>query len=233
MTYKNVLVVSISNLVKSYQRRGALRGLDLTVLEGDLHGLLGPKGAGKTTALRILLGQLQADAGQVQVLGCDPWQDASGLGSRLAAAPASAPLTPGLTLGELIDRLGQGRLDPVRRANLLERFELDPTKKVRGSSWASHRKAELVAALAAEAELYIFDEPGAELSHQAEAVFYEGLAEIHQCGRTVLLASSSPEEVEAVCDQVTLIHHGRTIATGTAADLESWSPALDEMFERL
>src|SRR5919204_4092720 len=152
--------ISVSGLVKTFGPTRALDGLDLEVRAGEVHGFLGPNGAGKTTTLRILLGLLRADAGTATLLGGDPWHDAVALHRRLAYVPGDVTLWPSLTGGEAIDLLGRlrGGLDAKRRAELLERFELDPTKKGRAYSKGNRQKVALVAALASDVELLILDE---------------------------------------------------------------------------
>jgi ABC-2 type transport system ATP-binding protein len=149
--------ISVSGVVKDFGTTRALDQLDLTVQTGEVHGFLGPNGAGKTTAVRILLGLLRKDAGEVTVLGGDPWRDAVTLHSRLAYVPGEVNLWPNLTGGEVIDLLGRlrGGLDPMRRAALLERFQLDPTKTVRSYSKGNRQKVALVAAFASDVELYL------------------------------------------------------------------------------
>src|SRR5689334_6678840 len=131
-----VLAIDVEGLVKSFGTTRALDGLDLTVETGEVHGFLGPNGAGKTTTLRVLLGLLRADAGTVRLLGGDPWHDVTTLHRRLAYVPGDVSLWPNLTGGEVIDLLGRlrGGVDDARRKDLLERFELDPTKKARAYS---------------------------------------------------------------------------------------------------
>src|SRR3954465_8665979 len=121
--------ISVSGLVKTFGRTRALDGLDLTVRTGEVHGFLGPNGSGKSTTIRVLLGLLRADSGDVRLLDGDPWDDAVALHRRLAYVPGDVRLWPGITGGEAIDLLGRlrGGIDPGRRALLLERFDLDPT----------------------------------------------------------------------------------------------------------
>src|SRR5919206_1437405 len=154
-------VIQIAGLEKTFGRVRALDGLDLEVAAGEVHGLLGPNGAGKTTTLRILLGLLRADAGHAELLGGDPWRDATALHRRLAYVPGDVTLWPSLSGGEVIDLLGQlrGGLDEGRRAELLERFDLDPRKKARTYSKGNRQKVALVAALASDPELLVLDEP--------------------------------------------------------------------------
>jgi ABC-2 type transport system ATP-binding protein len=149
--------IAVSGLAKSFGRTRALDGLDLTVATGEVHGFLGPNGAGKTTTLRILLGLLRADAGSATVLGGDPWRDAVALHRRLAYVPGDVELWPNLTGGEIIDLLGRltGGLDSKRRAMLLERFDLDPTKKGRTYSKGNRQKVALISALISDVELLL------------------------------------------------------------------------------
>ena len=125
--------IAVSGLVKSFGAKRALDGFDLTVRTGEVHGFLGPNGAGKSTTIRVLLGLLRADAGDVRLLGGDPWRDAVALHRRLAYVPGEVNLWPNLSGGEAIDVLGRlrGGLDPARRDALIERFELDPRIKGR------------------------------------------------------------------------------------------------------
>ncbi len=152
-------VVDIHGLTKSYGRFTALRGLDLQVAPGQVHGFLGPNGAGKSTTIRVLLGLLRADGGTVRLLGADPWHDVVELHRRLAYVPGDVSLWPGMTGGEAIDLLGalRGGLDEARRAELLERFELDPTKRGRQYSKGNRQKVAIVAALASAVELLVLD----------------------------------------------------------------------------
>jgi polyether ionophore transport system ATP-binding protein len=214
--------IQIGALVKSFGHIHALDGLDLTVRTGEVHGFLGPNGAGKTTTLRILLGLLRADRGTATLLGGDPWRDATALHRRLAYVPGDVMLWPTLSGGEVIDLLGRlrGGLDKRRRAELLERFELDPRRKGRTYSKGNRQKVALVAALASEVELLLLDEPTSGLDPLMEAVFREVIREDQRrAGRTVLLSSHILAEVEALCDRVTIIRDGRAVETGTLTDL--------------
>ena len=210
-------VIAVEGLVKSYGRFTALTGLNLTVARGEVHGFLGPNGAGKSTTIRVLLGLLRADAGRVEVLGGDPWRDVVALHRRLAYVPGEVNLWPGLTGGEAIDLLGnlRGGLDERRRAHLIERFELDPTKRGRQYSKGNKQKVALVAALASDVELLILDEPTSGLDPLMELVFQEEIAAEKERGRSVLLSSHILSEAEALADRVSIIRDGAVVETGT------------------
>ncbi|GLY81155.1 ABC transporter ATP-binding protein [Actinoallomurus iriomotensis] len=213
--------ISVSGLVKSFGRTRALDGLDLTVQTGEVHGFLGPNGAGKSTTIRVLLGLLKADAGEVSLLGGDPWRDVATLHRRIAYVPGDVTLWPNLSGGEVIDLLGRlrGGQDAKRKAELLKRFELDPRKKGRAYSKGNRQKVALIAALASDAELLILDEPTSGLDPLMEEVFQRCVQEERDSGRTVLLSSHILSEVEALCDRVSIIRKGRTVESGSLADL--------------
>src|SRR5213592_1340422 len=213
--------IEVAGLVKNFGQTRALDGLDLTVARGEVHGFLGPNCAGKTTTLRILLGLLRADAGTARLLGGDPWREATALHRRIAYVPGDVTLWPNLSGGEVIDLLGRlrGGLDQKRRATLLERFDLDPTKKGRAYSKGNREKVALVAAFASDVELLILDEPTSGLDPLMEQVFRDCVNEERDNGRTVLLSSRILAEVEPVCDRVSIIRAGRTVDTGTLAEL--------------
>ena len=211
--------INAEGLTKAFGRTQALGGLDLTVHTGEVHGFLGPNGAGKTTTIRILLGLMRADGGTARLLGGDPWRDSTELHRRLAYVPGDVTLWPNLTGGEVIDLLGRlrGGLNVQRRDELIERFDLDPRKKGRTYSKGNRQKVALVSALASDVELLILDEPTSGLDPLMEEVFRQVVAE--ETGRTVLLSSHILSEVEALCDRVTIIRDGRTVESGSLAEL--------------
>jgi polyether ionophore transport system ATP-binding protein len=214
--------ITVRDLVKTFGHVRALDGLDLEVATGEVHGFLGPNGSGKSTTIRVLLGLLRADSGDAVLLGGDPWRDAVELHRRLAYVPGDVNLWPNLSGGEVIDLLGRlrGGLNHERRERLLERFDLDPRKKARTYSKGNRQKVALVAALASDAELLVLDEPTSGLDPLMETVFQDTVREIVADGRrTVLLSSHILAEVEALCDRVSIIRLGRTVESGTLAEL--------------
>ncbi|UKY51188.1 ABC transporter ATP-binding protein [Streptomyces inhibens] len=230
--------IRVDSLHKSFGRTHALDGLDLSVEAGEVHGFLGPNGAGKSTTIRVLLGLLRADGGSARLLGKDPWHDAVELHRRIAYVPGDVTLWRNLSGGEVIDlygRLHQGSgakrlpwmggggrragLDAARRTELLERFELDPTKKGRTYSKGNRQKVALVAAFASDVDLLILDEPTSGLDPLMEEVFQSCVAEERDRGRTVLLSSHVLSEVEALCDRVSIIRKGQTVESGSLGEL--------------
>lgn len=216
------VAIEVRDLVKTFGATRALDGLSLTVPTGQVAGFLGPNGSGKSTTIRVLLGLLRADSGTAQVLGMDPWHEAVATHRRVAYVAGETNLWPNLTGGEAIDVLTRGQREDRhrrRRAELLERFELDPTKKARTYSKGNRQKVALVAALAAEADVYLLDEPTSGLDPLMESVFTEEVRGLREAGRTILLSSHILAEVEKLCDTVTIIRAGRAVESGTLADL--------------
>jgi ABC-2 type transport system ATP-binding protein len=214
-------VIWTAGLTKSFGRFRALSGLDLDVRRGEVHGFLGPNGAGKSTTIRIVLGLMRSDGGVVRLFGADPWAQAPRLHRRLAYVPGDVTLWPGLTGGQCIDVLAQahGGLPRGRRDALIERFDLDPSKRTRDYSKGNRQKVSLIAALAAEVELLVLDEPTSGLDPLMEKAFQQTVRERRAEGVTVLLSSHLLGEVEALADRVSIIRRGRRVTTGTLADL--------------
>ncbi len=215
-------LIRIENLVKTFGATRALDGLDLTVAAGEVHGFLGPNGAGKSTTIRALLGLLRTDSGSLTVFGMDPWADGVPIHRRLAYVPGDVTLWPNLSGGETVDMLLRMRgIEPrdTRRDELLERFDLDPTKRGRAYSKGNRQKVALVAAFAADVDLLVLDEPTSGLDPLMEEVFADSLAERVGAGATVLLSSHILSEVERLADRVTIIRAGRSVESGTLADL--------------
>jgi ABC-2 type transport system ATP-binding protein len=213
--------IHVAGLTKTFGPVAALDGFDLEVCTGEVHGFLGPNGAGKSTLIRVLLGLLRKDHGQARVLGGDPWRDAVELHGRLAYVPGDVHLWPTLSGGEAIDLLGElrGRLDRRRRDELVERFHFDPTKRCGTYSKGNRQKVALIAAFASPVELYLLDEPTSGLDPLMDTVFQSCVREMTRDGATVLLSSHVLAEVEALADRLTIIREGRSVQTGTLADL--------------
>ena len=216
-------VVEAQSLVKRFGAVTALDGLDLSVRTGEIHGFLGPNGAGKSTTIRALLGQLRLSSGSVAVFGQDAWRHAVDIHSRLAYVPGDTMLWPNLTGGQCIDLLGgfHGAMNRARRDELVERFDLDPTRRFRTYSKGNRQKVALVAALACDVELLVLDEPTSGLDPLMEAVFQAVVTERSASGTSVLLSSHILAEVETLCDRLTVVRAGRATFTGSLSQLRS------------
>ena len=219
-------VISTRGLQKHFGRTVALDGLDFSVDAGEIHGFLGPNGAGKTTTIRILLGLARATGGEATLFGREPWREAAELHKRVAYIPGDVSIWPNFTGGESIDLLTKLRGGMTaktayreRKQRLLETFQLDPRKRGRAYSKGNRQKVALVAAFATTAELYVLDEPTSGLDPLMEQVFNREIDRVAREGATVLLSSHFLSEVEALCDRVTIIRAGKTVESGTLAEL--------------
>ena len=213
--------IVLEDAAKRFGSVQALAGLDLRVQRGTVHGFLGPNGAGKSTTIRALLGQIRLDGGRAAVFGADPWRAAPLIHEHIAYVPGDTVLWPGLTGGECIDLMGrlQGSQDRSRRDQLIERFELDPRRRVGGYSKGNRQKVALISALATRASLLLLDEPTSGLDPVMERRFVETIREIAAEGRTILLSSHIMSEVELLCHEVTIIRAGRAIVTDSLDNL--------------
>ena len=215
--------IEADDLHKSFGRTHALNGLTLHVNQGEVHGFLGPNGAGKSATMRALLGQLRLDSGTARIFGHDCWSDGLAARRRIAYVPGDVSLWPGLSGGECITALSrlQGSSNKARRAELIERFQFDPSKRTRTYSKGNRQKVALVAALSADVDMLMLDEPTSGLDPLMEAVFQQCVAEAKAKGQTVLLSSHILSEVEALCDRVSIVRAGRIVNSGTLDDLRS------------
>ncbi len=219
------IIIEARNVNKHFGKFKALHNLNLQVKKGEVHGFLGPNGAGKSTTIRLLLGLIKADSGSIKLFGSDPWKDAAQLHKNLAYVPGDVSLWPDITGGEAIDILAKLRdnFDEDRRKRLIERFELDPTKKSRTYSKGNRQKVAIIAALCSSVDLYIFDEPTSGLDPLMEAVFQDEILAEKKQGKTVLLSSHIMSEVEALADRVSIIRSGSIMQTGKLSDLRKYT----------
>ena len=211
-----VEAVCTDRLTKRFGHTYALDALDLVIEQGDVFGYLGPNGAGKSTTIALLLGLMRPTSGRARIFGLDVWRDAPDVHRRLAYVPSESELWPALTGAEVLEFLGNvhGSVDCDYRADLIDRFQLDPDKKVRAYSHGNKQKVLLIAALASRADLLLLDEPTTGLDPLMEQVFRACIREAHDRGQTVLLSTHILSEVEAVCDRVAMLRAGRIIESG-------------------
>ena len=212
-------------LSKRYGSVDALRDLDFELAEGEVVGYLGPNGAGKTTTIRLLLGLIRPTKGRAEIFGLDCQREAVEAHRRLAYVAGEASLWPALTGGETLHLLGrvQGRVDPAYRDELIERFDLDPSKKVRAYSKGNRQKLILIAALMTRPDLLLLDEPTNGLDPLMEQAFRRCIGEARERGQTVFLSSHILSEVEALCDRVGILRDGVLVEMGTLAQMRHLS----------
>lgn len=214
-------VIVTYQLTKSYGTFQALKDLNLEVKQNEIYGFIGPNGAGKSTTIRILLGLLRNSGGKAEIFGKDVYQNASELHSHLAYVPSDVNLWPYLTGGEVIDLLAKmrGKFDTKRKAELLERFQLDPTKKCKTYSKGNRQKVLLISAFVSDVDLLILDEPTSGLDPLMEMEFQSCIREAKDNGKTVFLSSHILTEVENVCDRIGIIKNGTIVESGTLSEM--------------
>jgi ABC-2 type transport system ATP-binding protein len=214
-------VIHAEGLTKRYGDTLALDALDLVVQSGEVYGYLGPNGSGKTTTIRLLLGLHHPSGGRSELFGIDAWRDPVSAHRRVAYVAGEPFLWPALTSAETFAFLARlrGGADEAYRDVLVERFQLDPSKKVRALSKGNRQKVQLVAAFATRAELLILDEPTSGLDPLMEVAFRETVREATERGQTIFLSSHILSEVEALCDRVGILRQGRLVDEGTLAQL--------------
>ncbi|OSP86923.1 ABC transporter ATP-binding protein [Lactococcus lactis] len=214
-------LVEVKGLQKNFGQFQALKDVSFEVNAGEVLGYIGPNGAGKSTTIRILLGIIRATQGKVQIFGKDVWQDSIEIHKKIAYVPGDVYLWPNLSGGETIDLFLKlhGASNQEKRDQLIKKFDLNPKKKVRSYSKGNRQKIALIAALATEAELYIFDEPTSGLDPLMEAVFQEEVKGLKAAGKAIILSSHILSEVEKLADRVAVIRKGEIVETGTLDDL--------------
>jgi ABC-2 type transport system ATP-binding protein len=217
--------IRTEDLTKSYGSTDALVSLDLEVAQGDVLGYLGPNGAGKTTTIRLLLGLIRATRGNAEIFGVDAQEDPVEAHRHTAYVPGEANLWPSLTGAETLHLLGrvQGSFDAGYRGELIERFEFDPSKKVRTYSKGNRQKLILIAGLMSRAQLLLLDEPTSGLDPLMERAFRESVEEARAHGQTIFLSSHILSEVEAVCDRIAILRAGRLVDIGTLEEMRHLS----------
>ncbi len=224
-SFMSTPAITTTGLTKAYSGTEVLSDLNLEVAAGEVLGYLGPNGAGKTTTIRLLLGLIHPTAGSSKIFGLDSQRRAVEVHRHLAYVPGEANLWPNLTGAETLHLLGQvqGQIDAPYRDLLIERFELDPTKKVRAYSKGNRQKVLLIAALMTRPDLLILDEPTSGLDPLMEQAFRHSVHEAKERGQSVFLSSHILSEVEALCDRVGILRAGKLVDVGTLAQMRHLS----------
>lgn len=214
-------IVEVKRLQKKFGNFQALKDVTFDVNEGEVLGYVGPNGAGKSTTIRALLGIIKASGGSAKIFGKDVWNDSIEIHKNIAYVPGDVYLWPNLSGGEIIDMFlhMHGSFDAARRDELIKKFEFDPKKKARSYSKGNRQKVALIAALASNAEFYIFDEPTSGLDPLMEAVFQNELMRIKAEGKAILLSSHILSEVERLCDKIAIIAAGEIVEYGSLEEM--------------
>lgn len=218
-------IIKINRLEKNYGTSVALAPLNLSVQKGEVFGYLGPNGAGKTTTIRLLLGLIRPSSGSALIFGLDSQKRKIEIHKRLAYVPGETMLWPSLTGAETLHLLGklQGSVDENYKRLLIDRFQFDPSKKVRTYSKGNRQKISLIAAFMTRADLLVLDEPTSGLDPLMEQAFRECAKEARALGQTIFLSSHILSEVEALCDRVALLRAGKLIEVGTLEQMRHLS----------
>ena len=214
-------MIHTEDLTKRYSETLALDSLDLDVAPGEVYGYLGPNGSGKTTTIRLLLGLHRPTSGRAELFGIDAWRDPVAAHRRVAYVAGEPFLWPSMTSTETFEFLARirGGVNTVYRDLLVERFQLEASKRIRALSKGNRQKVQLVAAFASRAELLILDEPTSGLDPLMEVAFRETVHEAKQRGQAVFLSSHILSEVEALCDRVGILREGKLVDQGSLAEL--------------
>jgi ABC-2 type transport system ATP-binding protein len=215
-------IIETEGLTKSYGRKRGITNVSFQVQEGEVFGFLGPNGAGKTTTIRLLMGLLCADAGFGRIAGLDCWRQSLAIKRLVGYVPGEPSLDPGLTGGQILEYFAhlRGGVDQAYLKQLVERLDLDPSRKFRQYSSGNKRKVVLVQAFMHRPRLLVLDEPTNGLDPLNQHEFDRMVREVSDEGRTVFLSSHVLSEVEHLCTRVGIIREGRIVRIGGIVELK-------------
>ncbi len=215
-------IIDVNHLTKSYGSKRGIADVTFQVEEGEVFGFLGPNGAGKTTTIRLLMALLHADSGTAHIAGLDVWQQSVDVKRLTGYLPGELSLDANLTGGQIFEYFGhlRGGVDQAYLKQLIQRLELDPTRKFRQYSNGNKRKIGIIQAFMHRPRLLILDEPTSGLDPLNQQVFDQMVKEVRDDGRTVFLSSHILSEVEQTCTRVGIIREGRLVRVGGIAELK-------------
>jgi ABC-2 type transport system ATP-binding protein len=216
-------MIETEGLTKSYGSKRGIADVSLKVEEGEVFGFLGPNGAGKTTTIRLLMALLRADKGSARIAGLDCWQQSVEIKRLIGYVPGEPSLDPNLTGGQILEYFAhlRGGVDQAYLKQLIERFELDTSRKFRQYSTGNKRKVVLIQAFMHRPRVLILDEPTSGLDPLNQQEFDLMVKEAREQGRTVFLSSHILSEVEKTCSRVAIIRDGRLVRLGDVAEIKA------------
>jgi ABC-2 type transport system ATP-binding protein len=215
-------IIEVEGLTKHYGNKRGILDVSFQVEEGEVFGFLGPNGAGKTTTIRLLMGLLRADAGTAHIAGLDVWRQSVEIKKLTGYLPGELSLDPSMTGGQILEYFAhlRGGVDQAYLKQLINRLDLDPTRKFRQYSSGNKRKIGLIQAFMHRPRLLILDEPTNGLDPLNQQEFERMVKEVRDDGRTVFLSSHILSEVEQTCTRVGIIREGRLVRVGGVTELK-------------
>jgi ABC-2 type transport system ATP-binding protein len=216
-------IIEVDQLTKSYRSKRGVTNVSFQVDEGEVFGFLGPNGAGKTTTIRTLMALLRADSGSAKIAGLDCWSGSLQIKRLVGYMPGEPALDPNLTGGQILEYFAhlRGGVDRAYQKQLIERFELDTSRKFRQYSTGNKRKVVLIQAFMHRPRLLILDEPTSGLDPLNQQEFDRMVIEARDEGRTVFLSSHVLSEVEKTCTRVGIIRDGTLVRIGDVAEVKA------------
>src|SRR5216684_2111824 len=216
-------IIEAEKLTKSYGGKRGIADVTFQIDEDDVFGFLGPNGAGKTTTIRVLMALLRADSGTAHIAGLDVWEKSLDIKRLIGYVPGEPSLDPNLTGGQILEYFAnlRGGVDRVYLKKLIERMDLDTSRKFRQYSTGNKRKVVLIQAFMHRPRLLILDEPTSGLDPLNQQEFDGMVKETREDGRTVFLSSHVLSEVEKTCTRVGIIREGRLVRIGGVAEVKA------------
>src|SRR6266446_4861274 len=216
-------IIDVEELTKSYGGKRGIADVTFQIDEGDVFGFLGPNGAGKTTTIRVLMALLRADSGTAHIAGLDVWEKSLDIKRLIGYVPGEPSLDPNLTGGQILEYFAnlRGGVDRAYLKKLIERMDLDTSRKFRHYSTGNKRKVVLIQAFMHRPRLLILDEPTSGLDPLNQQEFDRMVLEARDEGRTIFLSSHVLSEVETTCTTVGIIRAGRIVRIGDVAEVKA------------